>query len=311
MSKRGSIELNSPTQFLTLGDGRRLAWCEWGAPQGHAVLFCHALTGSRLQRPVDPNLLERLGIRLITADRPGTGLSTPKRHRRLLDWPEDAVALLDHLGLERVPVMGLSGGGPYAMALAWRYPERVERLALVSSMGPYEVPAVAQAMSAYQRRMLDWADRHSFWVRAYLGLARQYIRRRPQGWLKWSTKSLPPDDRVILARPDVFENMKEDLRESMRRQSHGVLSDVKTFARPWGFRVEEIQTPTDLWHATVDAIVPFEVGQLLAEMLPNARLHLFRGEGHFQVFDHWAEIFSALLSPFCSDDSEASSSSRH
>src|SRR5690348_5276825 len=90
---------------ITLPDGRRLAYREAGDPGGRPVLFCHALTGS-------------LGVRLICADRPGIGASDPDPRASLLSVAADLQALADALGLERLAVVGHSGGGPYALALA-------------------------------------------------------------------------------------------------------------------------------------------------------------------------------------------------
>ncbi|MGP4090774.1 alpha/beta fold hydrolase [Streptomyces sp. KR55] len=71
-----------------LADGRRLSWAEWGPPSGTPVLLCSGSATSRwLGLPVD--VITRLGVRLITVDRPGLGASSAADGRTLNDWALD------------------------------------------------------------------------------------------------------------------------------------------------------------------------------------------------------------------------------
>src|SRR4051812_9371985 len=99
---------------LPLRDGRALAWHAWGVPDGVPVLRLQGTPGSRLSRYPRPELWERLGVRVIMADRPGFGGSTRAPGHGLLDVADDLVELLNRLRLERVPVIGGSGGGGHA-----------------------------------------------------------------------------------------------------------------------------------------------------------------------------------------------------
>ena len=116
---------------FTLGDGRKIAYCEWGSPTGWPVLLCHGSPGSRLYGP-DSATVTHDGIRLITVDRPGCGRSDPKPGRQILDWPADVEELAAALGVHEFDVLGSSSGGPYALACAYRLPSRVKRVILVS-----------------------------------------------------------------------------------------------------------------------------------------------------------------------------------
>ena len=64
----------------------------------------------------------RLGVSVIAPDRPGFGLSDPKPDRTVLDWVHDQRALATHLGLGEYPLLTVSGGSPYAAAVAWSEP---------------------------------------------------------------------------------------------------------------------------------------------------------------------------------------------
>jgi len=101
---------------LTLSDGRTLAWREYGPPDGRPLLRFQGMPGSRNSRHPHEESYDRFGVRVIVADRPGFGVSTRLEGRGISVVAADAVALLDHLGLDVVYVSGTSGGGPHALA---------------------------------------------------------------------------------------------------------------------------------------------------------------------------------------------------
>jgi pimeloyl-ACP methyl ester carboxylesterase len=106
-------------------DGRRLAYATYGDPDGRPVLVHHGSPGSRLVGQLLDGAARERGLRLVAPDRPGFGRSTHDPDRTIPDWPGDAAAVLDALGIERASVVGFSGGGPFALAVAAAYPDRV------------------------------------------------------------------------------------------------------------------------------------------------------------------------------------------
>lgn len=121
---------------LITDDYRTLAVEEWGDPTGIPVVYLHGTPMSRLARYPNDSLFHELGVRLITYDRPGFGGSTRNPGRRVIDAAADVAAITAALGLHRLAVFGVSGGGPHAMAFAARYPERVTRLGALASPAP-------------------------------------------------------------------------------------------------------------------------------------------------------------------------------
>ena len=109
-----------PAKHILLPDGRRLAYAEFGIPDGKPVFYFHGSNGSRLERHPDESIAASLGIRIITIDRPGHGLSDYQPRRKLLDWPGDVEALADSLGIGRFAVAGFSSGGPHLLACAYK-----------------------------------------------------------------------------------------------------------------------------------------------------------------------------------------------
>jgi len=109
---------------VTGPDGRQLGIAEYGDPTGQPVFFLHGTPGSRLRRPPNEDDVRAAGIRLLMYDRPGYGQSDRHPGRRIVDCVPDVEAIADTLGLEQFHVVGGSGGGPHALAVAARLEER-------------------------------------------------------------------------------------------------------------------------------------------------------------------------------------------
>ena len=124
--------------ILKLRDGREMAWRWWGEPGGKPLLRIQGTPSSRIQRNPDESVLRDSGARYLMADRPGYGGSTRKRGRGIADVADDYAELLQSHGLQRVPAMGTSGGGPHVLALAARHPEMVSAITVVVGGTPLE-----------------------------------------------------------------------------------------------------------------------------------------------------------------------------
>jgi pimeloyl-ACP methyl ester carboxylesterase len=94
-------------------------------------MYFHGAPSSRLDLTLFEDAFAARDVRVVSADRPGYGGSSPQPGRRREDWPADVAALADHLGIERFAVLGLSSGGPYAVVCAALLPDRVVAAGLV------------------------------------------------------------------------------------------------------------------------------------------------------------------------------------
>ncbi len=121
------------TNLLTLPDNRRLAYAEYGDPNGHPVFYFHGGGTSRLEPLLlGDEVFIRLGLRLIAPDRPGIGQSDFQPNRRFSDWTKDVTFLADALGLDKFSVLGVSSGGGYTAACAAKIPHRLYSAMIVS-----------------------------------------------------------------------------------------------------------------------------------------------------------------------------------
>jgi hypothetical protein len=96
---------DSTSATLTLPDGRKMGYAQYGSPTGKAILYNHGFAGSRIEASQHHELCTELGLRLISTDRPGHGWSSPHPGAKLLDWPNDLECLAEHLELESYAVM--------------------------------------------------------------------------------------------------------------------------------------------------------------------------------------------------------------
>jgi pimeloyl-ACP methyl ester carboxylesterase len=136
------------TRIVTTPDGRDLALCLWGDPQGAPIFWLHGTPGSRMFRyPSD--CYQRYRLAVCSYDRPGYGLSTRRRGHTQAQNVDDVVAIADALGWERFAVAGASGGTAPALAVARFQPEAVTRCAVIVGAAP---PTAEEIQAAIARR---------------------------------------------------------------------------------------------------------------------------------------------------------------
>lgn len=291
------MPVSSEANHVVLSDGRRLAYAEYGDPHGQVVFFFHGAPGSRLMRHPDEAILKRLGLRMITVDRPGYGYSDPKPHRSLLDWQIDVAELADALSVRRFSLIGVSGGGPYAAACAYRLPERVDRVALVSCPAPFDVPGLTRSLKFGQRLQFTLAVKAPWIVRlmmnSYVTAARKATPAEVAAKLQ---HDLPPLEVELMRQPGMVELMIADTREAMRQGGEACAYEWGLMASPWGFRPEAIAVPVQIWHGDQDENVSLAMAQYLARVIPASNLTVCPGAGHLLALAHWEEILRSLVS---------------
>jgi pimeloyl-ACP methyl ester carboxylesterase len=277
---------------LTLPDGRTLAWAEHGDPDGDVVLGCHGSPSSRLERHVeDPAAYRRWGVRLVVPDRPGFGRSDPQPGRRVLDWPADVAALLDHLGVGRVAVLSLSGGAAYALACAHVLGDRVGAVGVLGGAPPPDVPWPWPRWVPGRVRAAATRPAAAALLRPVLAP----VAVRPALIPRYLQLRLNAADRRVIGRPAVRRVLARTFTEGLRNGPAVLAEDRALLFRPWGFPLSAVRQHVDVWHGTQDWQVPAALGAALAAGLPDCTAHWFPGEGHFLVFDHAREVYGTLL----------------
>jgi pimeloyl-ACP methyl ester carboxylesterase len=277
---------------IQLRDGRQMAYCEWGDPEGAPVVLLHGQPGSRLFCP-DEEATDASGIRLLTIDRPGYGRSDPLPRAGLLEWPSDYLELADQLDLPPCRVVGWSAGGKYALAMAFAAPDRVTSVGVAGSPGPRDqVPGARDELSAEDQAVVDLLrDDRAAGVDAIRQTCAWYVG---DGWQALFAESWGDADDRLLAEPDVLDAMKTWLREGARQGSAGFAADRVASFTPWGFSLTDIRQPVHVWVGESDPQVSRAHGDYLAASIPRATLVTFPDAGHLFPISHWGEMLAAL-----------------
>ena len=281
------------TDFVTLPDGRRLAFEEYGTREGTPVFSFHGGLSSRLDAAPAHRAATRLGIRLIAPDRPGIGRSTYLADRRLIDWPNDVAALADTLGIEEFSVMGWSCGGPYAAACSARLVDRVRRVAMLSSAVPIDVFGTTRGLTFDDRVLLFLVHRAP--AIAALLMRVMIADASPLRLYHEVLRSFPAVDRAVIKEMGPPAQAVAFVAESMRQGTDGCVQDFRIFGDPWGFALEHIGAPVDIWEGTEDRTGPPDYRDFLVRHIPDARLFVVPGEGHISLLAHHAEEILAPL----------------
>lgn len=278
---------------LRLPDGRTLAWRWWGEPGGTPILRLQGTPGSRLYRHPDTTIQRDLGVRYLMADRPGYGGSTRLPGRGVAVIADDLAALLDHHHLDRVPVMGTSGGGPHALAVAARHPERITAVSVIVGGSPLKPDEVGRLVGV---NAAGYAAAERGWDALYEVLA--VVRERLLGdeGMAGVLSDAPPEDRQIMQNPSWQRISRANTAEALRQGAEGWTDESMAMHEDWDFDLGSVQPSVTWWAGDNDKNVPLSAIQRAAARLPNPDLRIWRREGHFASMTHEAEIVRELVS---------------
>jgi len=278
-------------------NGRKLGVAEFGAPNGQPVFWFHGTPGARRQIPEEARKIAAArGLRIVGLDRPGVGLSTGHLYDSVADFVPDLELVADQLGIGRFSTIGLSGGAPYAMAVAVELPDRVASVGIlggvVPSVGPDAAPGGLVGFAHHFRKLLPI-------VREPAGVALTALVRvaRPIGsqGLDLYARFSPPGDREVLQRPDIKAMFLDDITTNGSRGLRSVVYDGILFTRHWGFSPRDIRAPLTWWHGDSDNIVPLAHAWHLVPLIPDAILHVREGESHLGGLGIADEVLSTVL----------------
>ena len=282
---------------VVVREGRKLGYAEFGSATGRTVLWFHGTPGARRQIPEDARALAASnGLRIIGVDRPGIGLSTSHLYTSVCDSVPDFEILLDKRGVGRFAVVGLSGGGPYALATAHALSDRVTGVGILGGVAPTvgadHVTGGLVGHLASVRLALPWVRIPL--AQVFRGLVMALGPVGPQA-LDLYARLSPEGDRIVLAREEIKAMFLDDLITNSRRGMGASIDDLILFLRPWGFSVGDITVPVHWWHGDADRIVPFEHGRHLASLIPGAQLYVRRGESHLGGLGASEEVIRTVL----------------
>jgi len=264
-------------QALTLPDGRTLAFTEIGDPTAPVVFYFHGAPGGRLELAQFDGQFAAAGVRLITPDRPGYGGSDPLVGRSTAAWTDDVTALADHLGTERFGVIGLSSGGPYAVACTALLPERVTGAVIAAGNTDMSWPPATDGYLDREVEIMALNDE---------GAAVRYCEEHfgADGSRFFEGEmDLGAADNAYLADETNATALFTSMGEAFRQGVTGYAHDITVQGRPWSFDPATITAPVIVAHGDDDQLVPRSHSRHTAELIPGAELRIIDGCGHLSL----------------------------
>lgn len=288
------INVNEPSSFLSLKDGRHLGFANYGALDGFPVLFFHGLPGTRLEAEKLHLAAVALQIRLIGLDRPGMGLSSPQKNRTILDWAEDMKAFASALNLNKFSMIGHSGGAPYVAACAYAMPENIHKAVIVSGVAPLTYKEAVSSLSIAQKTMNLLIKYCPVLFKLMLKMSCNALENPKR--LQSMLKRLPEIDAKILENKQHLASMVLSLKEAFRQNASWVVDDFKLLLKSWGFDLKDIRCPWVVWQGGEDTQAPPRHAEIYKQYVPGARHVFIAKEGHLSILYHYGEqiLASAL-----------------
>ena len=287
---------------ITLHDGRTLAFMDRGPRDGTPILYFHGFQGSRIEcMAANDALLQRLGIRLITPDRPGMGLSTPSRNRTVTDWASDVRELTSQLLGESAPfsILGFSAGATYALACG--HLPGLHAVSLAGSLGLAHLISNWRRFSHETWHILLSAKLASFRQSKFLRIEAKHGDRLFNHWESYfeDIKSgLSAGDRQTLSRPEVEEAFQQNRRESYAQGPGSMLQEVQAlYSDPHLDLAQLTACSVLITHGLADQVVPVGVARHLHTLIPDGGYHELPRQGHYFLYDEveMENLLRALL----------------
>ena len=269
-----------------LADGRDMEYMEVGDPSGRPVVHLHGTPATAGSVALLENAARRNGVRLLAVSRPGYGGSTTTPPG-LLSVARDVGELASGLAVEEFAVLGVSGGGPFALATAAALPARVRRVLIAAGPGPVHLlaPQVLDPDDVRAIELLAAGDVNSA-VALFAAEARRRfdaMRQLPYDEFDEAMKrNAPPNEHYLEARPDLRAVFISDFRRAIERYD-GFVRDNLSWLGPWDFDLADVAAPVLLCYGGADGMVPATNGEWLNERLPTATLSIQPGAGHGEI----------------------------
>jgi pimeloyl-ACP methyl ester carboxylesterase len=282
------------TQVVIAPDGRRLSVESLGDPDGNPVFLLHGTPGGRSGPRPRGIVLHRLGIRLISYDRPGYTGSDRLLDRRVADARIDVEAIADYFGIDRFSIVGRSGGGPHALACAALLNKRVICAAALCSLAPRDAVGLdwSAGMADSNVQAFGDAEANLGGLIATLDEQAGKVRSNSEGLLKILWPELVNHDRDVIGDIALRRIMTKIHAEALRETTDGWIDDVIALSHPWDFDLSEIIAPVKLWSGSDDVFSPTAHTHWLAERIGSAELDIVPGAAHFGAVEILPKILT-------------------
>jgi pimeloyl-ACP methyl ester carboxylesterase len=279
--------------IIQLSDCKNLCFAEYGKPDGIPVFLFHGNPGVRFSWRLYPDYPYLDNIRIIAPDRPGYGKTDYKKNA-LEKWPGDILELTEHLGITKFHLFAPSGGGPYALACAWKIPEKIISVGLFGSVGPYHKDSVV-GVNKPLRFLWRIANPLFGLVKLQNKIMANMARKDPLKLAKkLSDLELSESDKTIAIKTDIQKIFSTVFPESYLQNGIGSAYDV-TMPKNWKIPLDEIYSEIIIWQAEEDSLTG-KMAEHLAKQLPNSKLIEISNAGHLWIMENIKVVLNELIS---------------
>lgn len=274
--------MRPPPQFVPVA-GRQVVVEDAGPESGYPVLVHHG--GTRHLFPGAVRDAQASGLRLISYDRPGQGMSAPQPGRVVADCAEDVRAILTHLGISRAAVWGSSVGGAYALATAALLPEAITSVCVFASLGPYGAPGLdfTEGMSeGFREQIRVFVDDPGQARAGFQAQSAEFARLSSSAawWMdRWGDRA----GQDAAHSQEWADYLALVNRDGYAGDGEGWWEDWSASFLPWGFDPATIQAPVALWHGLQDTAAPPAHSRWLAGHIPHVTAHFPADQDHTNV----------------------------
>lgn len=273
----GTVTTEDNPNFIQVVNNQRVAYAEYGDPEGTPVVFLHGTPGSRLlARLYADDALEQ-GVRVLSFDRPGYGRSPPWRDRSIGGSEKIVPVLLNDVDAENAGLIAFSGGSRHAARIAATNDDRITGVDFVSGATP---PALSDRRPPLQRLLGTMAMSVPPILRLLLrGQVWLADRRDPEFIVRQYTSTT--------ARGEISsgnrELVRDDFIEALASQRTGTIAEFRDNVSEWSIDLTEIDIPIRFWHGTEDTNVPIEDARQSAAAIPTAELREVPDTDHLRT----------------------------
>lgn len=252
---------------------RSVSYVEYGDPRGTPLVFLHGTPGSALLGGLFTDHARQADTRVLAIDRPGYGRSPSWPDRTLRDTGDFVTPVLDDADAAAADVVGFSGGGPHALAVAATHPDRVRNLHVVGGVAP---PSLRERTPTVQATLSGLSERVPTLVRGLFRAQAWIADRRPPSFVvaqytDGNGESIPDA---------VAEAVRRDFVAAVSTRQSGAVHELRILNGSWASLLDDVDRPVRLWHGARDTNVPTENVRNVRDRLPDAQLEVFDDADH-------------------------------
>lgn len=281
--------------IFTLNDKRKISYAVYGPDDGKPVLYFHGTPSSRKEILLlqsfgveVEDLLYKLNLKIIAPDRGALTTHDPKRS--FFSFAADAEQLLRHLGVQHCPVLCWSGGGPYSLAMAYRYPELIEGVYILCGITRRIDKAVLQQMGLNKWYFIT--GRYTPFL-LYAGLS--IMRHKETAYLPPQKFTGLPYVDYRLLQPTIKTVAGVTMKEATRKGAGPMVHEAANYSRDYGFSLKDIVQPIHYWWGTLDMAVVELHALEIEQHAQHAVMHYREGEGHLSLYvNYFGEALQAI-----------------